>query len=182
MQKVWDTLSAQTWLSENQSRVLFPLWTAEIWSAWHGWKNFLIINYVGSKVIREDTILFLLSLPHIPSIFSLRHFQFRLCFYSSSLTATSKCHSPRDVVLSALLDLSSLHLSFSFILAFIRPEPISTLASTVPRSPSLDSLHHSSFLGYFNPLRFSSSHHHIHSSIPQLLALRTSAIINLVQP
>lgn len=70
----------------------------------------------------------------------------------------------------------------SFIPAFIRPEPISTLASTVPRSPSLDSLHRSSFLCYFNPRCFSSSHHHIHSSIPQLPALRTSAIINLVQP
>lgn len=186
MQKVWDTLSAQTRLSENQSRVLFPLWEAEIWSAWHGWKNFLIINNLESKVIREDTILLLLSLPHVPSIFLLRHFQFRLCFYSSALTATSKCHSPRDVVLSALLDLPSLHPLppplLSFIPAFIRPEPISTFASTIPRSPSVDSLHRSSFLCYFNPLRFSSSHHHIHSSIPQLLALRTSAIINLVQP
>lgn len=73
------------------------------------------------------------------------------------------------------------HVFPSFIPAFIRPEPISTSAATVPRSPSLDSLQSSSFLCYFNPPRFSSSHHHIHSSIPQLPALRTSAIINLVQ-
>lgn len=53
-----------------------------------------------------------------------------------------------------------------FILAFIRPKHISTFSSTVPHSPSLDSVHRTSFPSYFNPLRFSSSHPHIHSSIP----------------
>lgn len=170
----------------DQTEFPLPLWIGVIWSMWQRWKNCLIINNLGSRVIRGDPILLLLPLPHIPSIFSLRHFQFCLCFYSSTLTVTSKCQPFCDVVLSALLDLSTPHLLPprlpSFIPAFIRPEPISTFASTVPRSPSLDSLHRSSSLCYFKPLRFSSSHHHIHSSIPQLLALRTSAIINLVQP
>lgn len=68
----------------------------------------------------------------------------------------------------------------SRLLSGLSPFPLSPPPFHAP--PSVDSLHRSSFLCYFNPLRFSSSHHHIHSSIPQLLALRTSAIINLVQP
>lgn len=140
-----------------------------------------------SKVIREDPILLLLSLPHVLSIFSKWDFQVWLCFLSRSPL-------PLNAKLPAML-------YFQHFLTSQPPTPL-------PTSPSSPVLHpgfyqvwaHFHFSLYCSTLPlpwFASSFlfplllqpspflfitPHIHSSIPQLPPLRTSAIINLVQP
>lgn len=163
MRHAWCTNKTVT----NQSRVPFPFQKGEILSVWPGWENFLIRNNLGSKVIREDPILLLLSLPHIPSIFSLRQFQFRLFFI------LPRSPLPLNATLLAMLYFQHFLTSpppthfpprlLSFIPAFISPEPISTFFST---------FHAPSPLIHFRvPLSFATSTlpvslHHTTTSIP----------------
>lgn len=187
----------------NQSWVVFSLSKGEKWSVWLRVGSSFNHEHWGARGCTVSVPFFFLCSPPTPltptypfifllSTRSIPSLSF-LCLVPRSLLPQHppNTHTPFNVTFSLRSNfLLSLTLPPSFHSTFSTSSShdpgfyqASTYFNCCLHLSTLPSLHHPSpapFPRSFNPFRSSLSWPHIHSSIPQLPALRTSAIVNLV--